>query len=70
MTLRIQAAFAAQLVLALRRSRLFALAGAWRPQTRPVLTVVSFSASGSGSDGPSADAQFTTGAGFIDPVDE
>ena len=44
---------------------IFALGLALAPAARA--TVVSFSASGSGSDGPlAADAQFTTGAGFID----
>jgi hypothetical protein len=46
-------------------SGIFALGLALAPAARA--TVVSFSASGSGSDGPlGADAQFTTGAGFID----
>ena len=42
-----------------------ALGFAFAPAARA--TVISYSASGSGSDGPlAADAQFTTGAGFID----
>ena len=44
-----------------------ALAGGLATPNTARATVVSFSASGSGSDGPlAADAQFTTGAGFID----
>ena len=69
MTLRYSmAAFAASARFGLAGiAGISALAGGLATPNAAHATVVSFSASGSGSDGPlAATAQFTTGAGFID----